>query len=157
MPTIEEVLLFAVAQAGDVYQFGAAVDFSDPDPDVFDCSGLVSWACGHAGVQPVLPHGSWLQAKLCCRTHQLEVGVDDAIFTRGALLFKFGKTDPFTAHQRPETAHVAWSLGDGTTIEAMGGKWGVGSHTANRAPANGHTPPVSPVSSTRRRKSTCHH
>jgi hypothetical protein len=37
---IEDVLLNAVAQAGDRYEFGAAVNFNNPDPDVFDCSGL---------------------------------------------------------------------------------------------------------------------
>ncbi|MGD9704213.1 MAG: NlpC/P60 family protein [Acidimicrobiia bacterium] len=131
MTTIEEVLMYSVAQAGDRYQFGAAVDFKNPDPDVFDCSGLVSWACGHAGVKPLLPHGSWLQATHC-RSHHLDMDVDEAIATRGALLFKFGATDPFTAATRPEIAHVAWSLGDGTTIEAKGGKWGVGSWTADR-------------------------
>jgi hypothetical protein len=29
-----------VAQAGDRYEVGAAVNFNNPDPDVFDCSGL---------------------------------------------------------------------------------------------------------------------
>jgi cell wall-associated NlpC family hydrolase len=132
MPTIEDVLMNSLAQAGDQYVFGAAVNFTDPDPDVFDCSGLVSWACGRAGVKPPLPHGSWLQATHCCRANHLEMDVDEAITTRGALLFKFGTTDPFTASIRPATAHVAWSLGNGTTIEAMGGKWGVGSWTADR-------------------------
>jgi hypothetical protein len=129
MINIEDVLLNAVAQAGDRYEFGAAVNFNNPDPEVFDCSGLVQWSCHQARVGPAMPRGSWIQATHC-HTHNTEISVEDAIKTRGALLFRFD-SDPFTASTRPSKAHVAWSLGDGTTIEAASAKWGVGSFTAD--------------------------
>lgn len=129
MTHIEDVLLNAVAQAGDRYEFGAAVNFNNPDPEVFDCSGLVQWSCHQAKVSPAMPRGSWIQATHC-HTHSTDISVEDAIKTRGALLFKFD-SDPFTAATRPAKAHVAWSLGDRTTIEAASEKWGVGCFTAD--------------------------
>jgi len=131
MTAVDDVMLYAVAQEGDRYQFGAEADFNDPDPSVFDCSELVEWSCARAGVRPRVPDGSWLQARHC-RDQGTLVEVTDAVRTRGALLFRFS-ADPFTAAVRPEQAHVAWSLGDGTTVEAKGTKWGVGSWTADPA------------------------
>ena len=131
MPTIEDVLLHSLAQAGDVYVFGAAVDFADPDPHEFDCSGLVQWSCDRAGVKPRLPHSSFLQARHCIANHT-DTSVADGVATRGALLFKFTEgVDLMTITTRPATAHVAWSLGDGSTIEAASTKWGGGSFTSN--------------------------
>ncbi len=123
MTNIEDVLLHAVAQGGDRYEFGAAVNFNDPDPAVFDCSGLVQWSCNQARVKPTMPRGSWIQATHC-HTHQTDVPVADAVAIRGALLFRFD-SDPFTAAVRPNKAHVAWSLGNGTTIEAASAGRGV--------------------------------
>jgi hypothetical protein len=131
MPTIEDVLLHSLAQAGDAYVFGAAVDFADPDPREFDCSGLVQWSCDRAGVKPRLPHSSFLQARHCIANHT-DTTVADGVATRGALLFKFTEgVDLMTIATRPETAHVAWSLGNGSTIEAASTKWGVGSFTSD--------------------------
>ncbi len=120
---INDVLLHALAQDGDRYVFGHEVKMSDHDPDVFDCSELVQWACHRAGVQPVMPDGSWYQARHC-RNHNKTIPVAEAIATEGALLFYF-RGDPF-AGGRPASAHVAFSLGNGTTIEARGTRWGVG-------------------------------
>jgi cell wall-associated NlpC family hydrolase len=131
MPHIEDVLLHALAQDGDRYVFCAAVDFADPDPRDFDCSGLVSWACGRAGVAPTQPHSAFMQAQLCMR-NSLEVTVEQAVATRGALLFKFPDvTDVLALTTRPKGAHVAWSLGNGTTIEAASPGWGVGTFSSN--------------------------
>jgi hypothetical protein len=50
------------------------------------------------------------------------MSVEEALRTPGALLFKFG-SDPMTS-SRPDGAHVAISLGDGTVMEAKGTKYG---------------------------------
>ena len=129
---IEDVLLWAVAQAGDRYVFGAVVEFNNDNPNEFDCSGLVAWACNHAGVRPNFPHASWLQAKQCHEA-KADISIDEAVATRGALLFGFTEgVDPFTAKTRPDHAHVAISLGNGRTIEAASQKWGVGTFSADK-------------------------
>ncbi len=115
----------ALAQAGDRYVFGAEARGDDPNPTAFDCSELVQWSAHQAGVE--VPDGSWLQYR------QLEqqggaVSVEQALHTRGALLFYF--SSPPTGG-RPAEAHVAISLGDGRTIEARNSRDGVGVFTAN--------------------------
>jgi hypothetical protein len=115
----------ALAQAGDRYIFGAEARPDDPNPTAFDCSELVQWSAHQAGVE--VPDGSWLQYR------QLEqqggaVSVEQALHTRGALLFYF--SSPPTGG-RPAEAHVAISLGDGRTIEARNSRDGVGVFTAN--------------------------
>jgi Bacterial TSP3 repeat/NlpC/P60 family len=116
----------ALAQAGDRYVFGAEANPNDPNPTTFDCSELVQWAAHQAGVD--VPDGSWLQYQ------QLQqeggaVSVEQALHTRGALLFYFSSSPDGAG--RPAEAHVAISLGDGRTIEARSTKDGVGVFTAN--------------------------
>ena len=137
---IEDVLLHSLAQDGDKYVFGAAPDFNDPDPREFDCSGLVRWSLKRAGGSPALPHSSFMQCQICMKNvPTLEISIADGVATRGALLFKFLDdaerpiTDVLGLTARPAKAHVAWSLGNGTTIEAMGSKWGVGTFTSDPA------------------------
>lgn len=131
MVQVETVLLFAIKQAGDTYVMNSVVNFNDPDPKVFDCSGLVQWSCRAAGVTPNLPRASWQQAQHCgsCGTM---IEVDDALATRGALLFSFhdGQKPPkpvdvFSVKSRPKHAHVALSLGNGWTMEAASPSKGV--------------------------------
>ena len=123
---VESILRAAIAQAGKPYIFGVEVRLSDPNPRAFDCSELVEWACAQAGLQPMMPDGTWAQHGFCV-SHSTMIPVDAGIDTRGALLFNHRDAagrpvdDPAT---RPPTAHVALSLGDGTTIEAMGTDWG---------------------------------
>jgi cell wall-associated NlpC family hydrolase len=95
----------ALAQVGDTYVYGAETRLDDDDPDTFDCSELVQWACSRVGV--TFPDGTGpQQAKV------VKISVEQAAKTRGALLFHPG--------------HVAISLGDGVhTVEAMGRKYGV--------------------------------
>jgi cell wall-associated NlpC family hydrolase len=80
------------------------------------------------GVQPTVPDGSWLQCRHC-DNHGTIVSLQDGIATQGALLFRF-TGDPFSG-DRPSSAHVAVSLGNGSTIEARGRTWGVGSWTTD--------------------------
>jgi len=152
VPTIEDVLLHSLAQDGDKYVFCAAVDFANPNPQQFDCSGLVQWSCNRAGVAPNVPRTSFQQARHCIQ-NQRDIKVEDAVGIRGALLFKFSEgVDLMTVVNRPKVAHVAWSLGNGSTIEAKGSQWGVGSFTADPARRNwthaGLLPGVEYVSAT---------
>jgi cell wall-associated NlpC family hydrolase len=113
----------ALAQTGDEYAFGAPSTIGDADPEVFDCSELTRWAAHQAGVD--LPDGSYAQY-LQLEQSGMEMSVDEALRTRGALLFSFS-SEPTPGGGRPDRAHVAISLGDGRTIEARGSSYGVGS------------------------------
>lgn len=145
-PHIEDVLLFAVCMEHRRYVFGVendaavlAVLADHPDPTQLDarvddylarvpssdCSELVQSACALAGV--TVPDGSWLQYQACERASTV-CSVAEAVATRGALLFRFS-TDP-NSPGRPANAHVAWSLGDGTTVEARSHAMGIGSWPA---------------------------
>ncbi len=128
---IESVLLLAIQQAGDTYVMNSVVNFNDPDPEVFDCSGLVQWSCHRAGVTPNLPRASWQQAQFCGKNGTF-MEVLDAVETRGALLFSFfdernppAPVDVISVTSRPKLAHVAISLGNGWTMEAANSTKGV--------------------------------
>ncbi len=112
----------ALAQTGDDYVFGAEAAPDDADPGTFDCSELTQWAASQVGVS--LPDGSWLQY-LQLQEQGAVIPVDQAVHTPGALLFSFDR-EPTAGGGRPGQAHVAISLGDGTTIEARGTRYGVG-------------------------------
>ena len=116
----------ALAQRGDAYVMGARAPLSDPDPDVFDCAELVVWAAHQAGTR--MPDGSWLQYLDLERRGAL-IPVEEAVETRGALLFSFSSR-PVAGGGRPTHSHVAISLGDGKTIEARGRAYGVGEFSA---------------------------
>lgn len=106
--TVGDFLSAALRQDGDRYVFGAETNLDDPDPDTFDCSELVQWAAHQAGIE--MPDGTMNQEPWL-RQHGAQISLEEAINTPGALLYKDG--------------HVAISLGDGRTIEAMGSKYGV--------------------------------
>lgn len=107
-PSVEVMVQAALAQKGKAYVYGAEVKASDTHAKAFDCSELVEWAVSQAG--GYIPDGSQAQREYC-RKHKTTLPVEEAIKTRGALLF----TD----------SHVAISLGDGMTIEAANSKKGV--------------------------------
>ncbi|QRO01088.1 peptidoglycan-binding protein [Archangium violaceum] len=104
----------ALAQDGDRYVFGAETNLNDPNPKAFDCSELVQWAAHQVGVS--IPDGTMNQLPHIQRAGKA-ISVDEALRTKGALLFRPG--------------HVAISLGDGRTIEAKGSKYGVGIFSAH--------------------------
>jgi len=133
MPTADELVQKALEQEGDEYGFGHEVDLSDPNPDMFDCSELPEWLCAQLRVKPIFPDGTIWQIRHC-RNHGTLISVEEAIGTRGALLYlfrnRFGEmVNPFKG-ERPAMAHVAISLGDNRTIEARGRKYGVGIFSA---------------------------
>jgi cell wall-associated NlpC family hydrolase len=105
-------------QRGDRYVFGAEAKFTDPDPDVFDCSELVEWALARLRVR--FPDGSWTQEAHCRRSGTI-IPLARAFRLQGALLFRHIGSD----------GHVAVSLGNGSTIEARGRAYGVNVFSAN--------------------------
>lgn len=102
--TADAMVRYALGQAGTRYVYGAEASASDADPDAFDCSELVEWACARAGVRFV--DGSSNQIARC-----RPISVAQGIRTRGALLWHPG--------------HIAISLGDGRTIEASNRRYPV--------------------------------
>jgi cell wall-associated NlpC family hydrolase len=122
---VHEFLAAALAQSGDKYVFGAEVSLDDPNPTTFDCSGLVEWAAHQAGVD--LERNAWMQYRQMHQSGTI-IPVEQAIHTPGALLFSFD-TNP-DGSVAPSHQHVAISLGDGKTIEALGAQYGVGSFDA---------------------------
>lgn len=92
--TVEQAISAAEGQAGTPYAWGGT------GPDSFDCSGLVQWAFGEAGVDlPRIAHDQVDQGQ--------KVSYDNA--QRGDLLYW---SDGGTAY------HVAIYLGDGRMIDA---------------------------------------
>lgn len=122
MVHIEDCLLYSLTQDGDRYVFGTEVPLSASDSDAWDCSELIEWSCARAGVKPTVPDGAYYQWKHC-KDRGMGIPVARGLVIRGALLF----VGDGTGVGRDAITHVAWSLGDGTTIEARGRKWGVGS------------------------------
>jgi cell wall-associated NlpC family hydrolase len=124
----DQFVSLAQSQKGDTYVFGAEASLDDPDPDAFDCSELTQWAAHQVGV--TIPDGAMYQYLELKNEGQL-MSVDEALRTKGALLFYFS-SEPTPSGGRPSSAHVAISLGDGRTIEAKGTGYGV-----NEFPAEG--------------------
>ncbi|MGH9135958.1 MAG: hypothetical protein ACRD0G_02790 [Acidimicrobiales bacterium] len=110
--SVNDFLRNALAQLGDRHQRGAEVSLADGDPDAFDCSELVEWAANRAGV--MVNDGSWLQYRQLHRQGGA-VDVDDALRTPGALMFTFS-SDPMASRDRPSSAGVAISLGNGQVV-----------------------------------------
>lgn len=108
-----DFVTLCLRQVGDTYVWGAGRNVNDPNPEAFDCSGLVFWACAQLGVKI----GSWSGAQYddCRRAGRL-ISISEAAATRGALLFEGAGG----------SQHVAVSLGDGKhTVEARGTAYGV--------------------------------
>ncbi len=120
-PALDAFLHAAEAQVGDAYHAGATPSPNDPDPHAFDCSSFVQWAAHQAGVQlDRTAEAQYLQLKGMGTT----ISVEQALHTPGALLFHLPH-EPSPGEAFGPNAHVAISLGDGRTVEAIGTKWGV--------------------------------
>jgi cell wall-associated NlpC family hydrolase len=113
-PSIDDFVAAALTQRGDPYVYGAEASFNDANPSEFDCSELVQWAAARAGLK--FKDGAQNQRDECRRAGTL-IPVEEGLRTRGALLFRID--------EGPRKDHVAISLGDGTTMEAKGPKFGV--------------------------------
>ena len=115
---VASFVALALQQAGKKYVYGAYASPSNPNPSAFDCSELVQWCCERVGIKGC-PRTS-TQQRQWCQNSGTAISVQAAINTKGALLFANG--------------HVAISLGNGKTIEAMDAALGVrqGNATGNR-------------------------
>lgn len=144
MPTGKDLVALLARHTGGPYGYGSKWPLNNPNPHgPVDCSGYVAWGCYQLG-RP-LNGGSWEQLAKCRTAHTI-ITVADAIRTPGALLF---------VGPNGET-HIAVSRGDGTTVEARGKAYGVGSWTAIGRPWSTaalvpnisygtSTPPAAPV------------
>jgi cell wall-associated NlpC family hydrolase len=103
-----DFVALALKQVGDSYVYGAEASLSSSDPSVFDCSELVQWAAARVGC--FMPDGSSNQMNYM-RSKGTTCSVTEAKRVRGALLWKPG--------------HIAISLGDGRTVEALNPSYGV--------------------------------
>ena len=110
-----QFVALALKQAGKRYVYGAYASPTNPNPTSFDCSELVQWCCERVGITGC-PRTSTEQ-RAWCSEHHTTLSVATAIKTKGALLFANG--------------HVAISLGNGRTIEAMNPADGVRQGNAN--------------------------
>ena len=119
--SVDYMVSEAVAQRGDTYRTSDTIDLHDPNPSIFDCSKLTEWSAYQAGVN--IPGTSYEQY-LWMKEHGLLIPVDEAKHVKGALIFHFS-SEPVPGGGRPDEAHVAFSLGDGTDIEAWGDDKGV--------------------------------
>lgn len=125
-PTAENFVQKCLAEENDEYEMGGAAVPGTPSNQTreWDCSGLVYTKLQELGIDS--PRSSTEQLAWCEENNTI-ISLERGIQTRGALLLRKKKTG--------ETyGHVAVSLGDGRTIEALGEDWGVGifSATSNR-------------------------
>ena len=119
--SVQQMLDAALAQVGDQYVFGAEVDVNEVDPQVWDCAEFTQWGAYKAGAEL---SGSSFEQYLELKAQGLLIPVDQAVNTPGALLFHFSE-EPQPGGGRPSEAHVAFSLGDGKTVEAQSEEAGV--------------------------------
>lgn len=113
---LEEFMRHARNQIGDRYKFGAEVEATGPDywdPKAFDSSELVEWAAHQADVRG-MPDGTWNQYRWL-HDQGAAVSVEDALKTRGALVFGFS-SDPRAPGSIPDRRYVAISVGDGKNV-----------------------------------------
>ena len=110
MPTAEEFVQKCLQEVGDEYEWGAAAQpGTDPSQTTeWDCSGLVYTKLHELGID--VPRSSTAQLDWVIE-HGTAIPLEEGVRTRGALLLRDG--------------HVAVSLGDGNTVEAMGEEYGV--------------------------------
>jgi NlpC/P60 family len=162
MADIDAIVDLALTQQGKQYRFGAQPAASDPNPWAFDCSSFVRWCCDRNGVSPPMEPVTYYQHIACINAGTI-ISLDEGLATRGALLFIHrdlaGNPKTPTSPVNPSSfgrAHVAFSLGGGQTMEAMGTLYGVriastagrGWTAAARVPgadyAGGDSPPPPP-------------
>lgn len=115
--SVNNFIRHALEQVGDKHRKGAEVSMKDADPDSWDSSELIEWSANQSGV--TVNDGSWLQYRQLNRQGG-DLSVDDALRTPGALVFTFS-SDPMASPDRPTSAGVAISLGNGQVIAVTPG------------------------------------
>ncbi len=152
MSMLDDIIAIGRSQFGKPYRFGGAWNASDPNPPFFDCSEFTEWVCLRAGAPVRLAEASFLQYWQCKNAGRV-ISVEQAIVTKGALLFSFRSAAGPVEPPRTDAAasamlvrrHVAFSAGNGRTVEAMGTDFGVreGPATTDRFTHGGLIPGVS--------------
>lgn len=107
-----------ISQSGDTYIYGAETNLADSNPSAFDCSELIEWACAQVGVY--MPDQSTAQINYA-KSKGMGLTVAEGLNTYGAILYYSGGP------------HIAVSLGNGETIEAVGTGYGVRKMPAGRS------------------------
>ena len=106
-----DFVTMALTAVGTRYVFGAEASPSDPSPAALDCSELIEWACARVGVRFVDGSANQIAASK-------QIGVAQALRTRGAILYKPG--------------HIGISMGDGRrSLEARNPRDGTGVFNAS--------------------------
>jgi len=144
--SIETGLAWGMTQLGKPYDSSAANRFG---PDAYDCSGLVSQVLWRAGMaRDAFPTNSADMTRYLVAHPSLRLTRAQARNTRGAVILLGG------VNGYGPNGHVGLSLGDGTTLEARGGR-GVGVYQFDSilwddcmvAPGIPTDPPPSPLPS----------
>lgn len=118
--TAGDVVALALTKVGFRYSQGPTR--TTGQDGYFDCSGFTYFLLEHLGIRPPgWEAQSHLQA-LYDRDHGLLLPVEKAIVTVGALLYEGPQHAYVGGAGIP--GHVAVSLGNGHTVEAMGHAWG---------------------------------
>lgn len=120
MTTAAEVVALALTKVG--YRYSTGPSRTTGADGYFDCSGFTFFLLEHLGIRPPdWQPQSHLQA-LYDRDHGLLLTINQAIGTAGALLYEGPQHAYVGGAGIP--GHVAVSLGNGHTVEAMGHAWG---------------------------------
>jgi len=120
MVTGADILQKARTRLGDSYVFGALTPVGAPNPRVFDCSKLASWAVYQAAKliygadrdkgNPLEVYGGTIYWNRDARSVGLIVSLEEAAASPGAAVLRLG-----TASQ---CGHIVFSDGLGGTVEA---------------------------------------
>lgn len=102
---VGEAVRYARAQVGKRYIFGAVVNVGDPDPEAFDCSGLVQWSYAQAGIR--LPRTAEQQFNATDRVAYDQLRPGDLVF------FCCDPDQPWT-----RVSHVGIYIGNGQMLDA---------------------------------------
>ncbi len=152
MTMLDDIITIGRTQFGKPYRLGGSWNAGDSDPPFFDCSEFTEWVCLRAGAPVRLAEASYLQFWQCKDAGRI-ISVEQAIVTKGALLFSFrsaaGAVEPprtnAAANAMLVRRHVGFSAGNGRTVEAMDTDHGVvdGPATTERFTHGGLIPGIS--------------
>ncbi len=115
-----EILQKARTRLGDAYVFGALTPVGAPDPRVFDCSKLASWAvyqvakliygADHDAGNPLKVYGGTIYWNRDARSKGGIVSLEEAAATPGAAVLRLASDSL--------CGHIVFSDGRGGTVEA---------------------------------------
>lgn len=126
MATPDDLLAVARTQHGKPYLWGGKPSASDANPPGADCSGFTNWVVQRCGLPTLGQWGGTWAAKAACQNAGTIISVAQGLATAGALL----------GMDYPSEQHIAFSAGNGTTEEARGKAYGIGSWPAAGRPWN---------------------